>query len=195
MAAAARQDPYEFRVRNLTDPRMLRVASAVANRFGWKPAPAPSGRGVGVACSTDAGTYVALMVEIDVDKPTGAVRVRRMVCAQDMGAVVNPDGALQQIEGCLTMGLGYALSEELRFTGGEVHTRNFDSYALPRFSALPRIDAVILNELDAPSQGGGEPAIVPVGAAIANAIFDATGERLRRMPMTPARVMAALAET
>jgi CO/xanthine dehydrogenase Mo-binding subunit len=112
-----------------------------------------------------------------------------------MGLLVNPDGALQQIEGCLTMGLGYALSEEVRFRGGEIVTRNFDGYALPRFSALPRLDAVILNDLDSPSQGGGEPAIVPVGAAIANAIFDATGARLHRMPMTPARVKAALAET
>jgi isoquinoline 1-oxidoreductase len=195
MAAAARKDPYEFRVKNLVDPRMLRVASAVANRFGWKPAPAPSGRGVGMACGTDAGTYVALMVEVDVEKTTGGVRVMRMVLAQDMGLLVNPDGALQQIEGCLTMGLGYALSEEVRFRGGEIVTRNFDGYALPRFSALPRLDAVILNDLDSPSQGGGEPAIVPVGAAIANAIFDATGARLHRMPMTPARVKAALAET
>jgi isoquinoline 1-oxidoreductase len=195
MAAAARKDPYEFRVKNMVDPRMLRVASAVANRFGWKPAPAPSGRGVGMACGTDAGTCVALMVQAEVDKATGAVQVRRMVLAQDMGLVVNPDGALQQIEGCLTMGLGYALSEEVRFTGGTIATRNFDSYELPRFSALPRLDAVLLNDMDSPSQGGGEPAIVPVGAAIANAIFDATGARLRRMPMSPARVKAALAAT
>jgi isoquinoline 1-oxidoreductase len=195
MAAAARKDPYEFRVKNMVDPRMLRVASAVANRFGWKPAPAPSGRGAGMACGRDAGTYVALMVQADVDKTSGAVHVRRMVLAQDMGLVVNPDGALQQIEGCLTMGLGYALSEEVRFSGGAIATRNFDSYELPRFSTLPRLDAVILNDMDSPSQGGGEPAIVPVGAAIANAIFDATGVRLHRMPMTPARVKAALAQT
>ena len=93
------------------------------------------------------------------------------------------------------MGLGYALSEEVRFTGREIANRNFDTYDLPRFSSVPRIDAVILNRPDAASQGGGEPAIVPVGAAIANAIFDASGARVRRLPMTPARVKAALAQT
>lgn len=192
LAAAARMDPFEFRVRNLIDPRMLRVVKAAAQKFGWKPAPAPSGRGVGVACGTDAGTYVALMVEVGVDRPTGAVKVTRMACAQEMGLIVNPDGAVQQMEGCLTMGLGYALSEDVRFRGREIANRNYDSYELPRFSSVPRIDTIILNEPNTPSQGGGEPAIVPVGAAIANAIFDATGARLHRMPMTPARVKAAL---
>lgn len=195
MAAAAHMDPYEFRLENLIDPRMRRVAQAVARAFGWTPKSAPSGRGVGVALGTDAGTCVAVMVEAAVDRASGAVKVTRVACAQEMGLVVNPDGALQQIEGCLTMGLGYALSEEVRFTGREIATRNFDSYELPRFSSVPRIDAVVLNQPDAPSQGGGEPAIVPVGAAIANAIFDATGARLHRMPMTPARVRAALAQT
>lgn len=195
LAAAARVDPFEFRVRNLTDTRMLRVVKAAAGKFAWQPKPAPSGRGVGVACGTDAGTYVALMVEVDVDKATGRVNVRRMVCAQEMGLVVNPDGALQQIEGCLTMGLGYALSEEVRFKGRRILNRNFDSYELPRFSSVPKIDAVILEARDRPSQGGGEPAIVPVGAAIANAIFDATGTRLHRLPMTPARIRAALTRT
>ncbi len=195
LAAAARIDPYEFRLRNLADPRMLRVVKAVAGKFGWTPKPAPSGRGVGLACGADSGTYVAAMVEIDLDKATGAVRVERVACAQAMGLVVNPDGAHQQMEGCLTMGLGYALSEEVRFTGREIANRNFDSYELPRFSAVPRIDTVILNEPDTPSQGGGEPAIIPVGAAIANAIFDASGARVRRLPMTPARVKAALAQT
>ena len=154
---------------------------------------APSGRGVGVACGIDAGTYVALMAEVRVDKATGQVRVERIVCAQDMGVVVNPDGARQQIEGCLTMGLGYALSEEVHFRGGEVLDRNFDSYELPRFSSLPRLEAVLIDAPGIPAQGGGEPAIVPVGAVIANAIFDATGARLSRMPMTPARVAEAIA--
>jgi isoquinoline 1-oxidoreductase len=195
LAAAARMDPFEFRLRNLKDPRMLAVVKAVAGKFGWTPKPAPSGRGVGVACGTDSGTYVAAMVEIDLDKATGSVKVTRIAAAQEMGLVVNPDGAHQQMEGCLTMGLGYALSEEVRFTGREIANRNFDTYDLPRFSSVPRIDAVILNRPDAASQGGGEPAIVPVGAAIANAIFDASGARVRRLPMTPARVKAALAQT
>jgi CO/xanthine dehydrogenase Mo-binding subunit len=195
MAAVAQIDPFEFRMRNLTDPRMLRVARAVASKFGWTGRPSPSGRGVGVALGTDAGTYVAVMTEVAVDRPTGRVKVARIACAQEMGAVVNPDGAMQQIEGCLTMGLGYSLSEEIRFKGGAIANRNFDSYELPRFSSLPQIVAVIVPALESPAQGGGEPAIVPVGAAIANAIFDATGARLRRMPMTPERVKAAMQQT
>ncbi len=195
MAAKAGVDPVAFRLQNLADRRMIRVLEAAAQRFGWTPKPAPSGRGVGVALGTDTGTDVALVVEVQVDTARGRVTVSRMACAQEMGLVVNPDGALQQMEGCLTMGLGYSLSEEVRFSGREIANRNFDSYEIPRFSALPRIDTVILDAHDSPSQGGGEPAIVPVGAAIANAIFDATGARLHRLPMTPARVKAALQQT
>ena len=193
LAAAAKTDPVAFRRRHLEDRRMIRVLEAAAKAFAWKAAPAPSGRGVGVACGVDAGTYVCLMAQVEVDKATGRVRVLRIVCAQDMGVVVNPDGARQQIEGCLTMGLGYALSEEVHFRGGEVLDRNFDSYELPRFSGLPRLEALLIDAPEIPAQGGGEPAIVPVGAVLANAIFDATGARLDRMPMTPARVREALA--
>lgn len=193
LAAAARVDPVAFRRRHLEDRRMIRVLEAAAKTFGWKPGPAPSGRGVGVACGVDAGTYVCLMAQVEVDKGAGRVRVLRLVCAQDMGVVVNPDGARQQIEGCLTMGLGYALSEEVHFRGGEVLDRNFDRYELPRFSWLPRLEAVLIDAPETPAQGGGEPAIVPVGAVLANAIFDATGVRLNRMPMTPARLREALA--
>jgi isoquinoline 1-oxidoreductase len=194
MAAKAAMDPVAFRLKNLTDPRMIRVVNAAAKKFGWTPKAAPSGRGVGVACSSDAGTYNCLMLEATVDKATGKVQVTRMVCAQEMGVVVNPEGALQQIEGCLTMGLGYALSEEVHFKGGEVLDRNFDAYQIPLFSWVPRIEAVILDAPEVAAQGGGEPAIVPLGAAIGNAIFDATGARLYRMAMTPERVKAALAK-
>ena len=193
LAAKAATDPVAFRLRNLTDPRMIRVLNAAAKKFGWTPKASPSGRGVGVACGIDAGTYDCVMVEVAVNKATGKVQVKRVVCAQEMGVVVNPEGAMQQIEGCLTMGLGYALSEEVHFKGGEVLDRNFDSYQLPLFSWVPRIEAVILDAPDIPAQGGGEPPIVPLGAAIGNAIFDATGARLYRMAMTPERVKAALA--
>jgi nicotinate dehydrogenase subunit B len=192
LAAKAGIDPVEFRLKNLTDARMIRVLNAAAKKFAWVPKPGPSRRGVGVALGIDAGTYVALMVEVAVDRASGKVQVKRVVCAQDMGVVVNPDGALQQIEGCLTMGLGYALSEEVHFKGGEVLDRSFSGYELPRFSWVPRIEAVIVDAPEVPSQGGGEPAIVPLGAAIGNAIFDATGARLTRMPMTAERVKAAL---
>jgi CO/xanthine dehydrogenase Mo-binding subunit len=106
--------------------------------------------------------------------------------------VVNPEGALQQIEGSITMGLGYTLSEEVHFKGGEVLERNFGTYELPRFSQVPKIEAVILDAPEIPAQGGGEPAIVPLGAAVANAIFDAVGVRMDRMPMTPERVKEAM---
>jgi nicotinate dehydrogenase subunit B len=171
----------------------LRVLDAAAKKFGWTPKAAVSGRGVGVACGIDAGTYVCLMVEAAVDKPTSHVQVKRVVCAQEMGVVVNPEGALQQIEGCITMGLGYTLSEEVHFKGGEVLDRNFDTYELPRFSWVPRIEAILVDAPDIPAQGGGEPAIVPLGAAVANAIFDAAGVRLNRMAMTPDRIKQALA--
>jgi len=192
LAAKAAVDPVEFRLKNLADPRMLRVLNAAAKKFAWTPKPAPSGRGVGVALGVDAGTYVALIAEVAVEKTTGKVRVRRVVCAQEMGVVVNPEGALQQIEGSITMGLGYTLSEEVHFKGGEVLEHNFDTYELPRFSWVPTIEAVLLDAPDIPAQGGGEPAIVPLGAAVANAIFDAVGARMDRMPMTPERVKAAM---
>jgi nicotinate dehydrogenase subunit B len=192
LAARAGMDPVEFRLKNLTDPRMVRALNAAVKAFGWTPKAAPSGRGVGVAVGTDAGTYVALMVDVGVDKATGKVQVKRVVCAQEMGVVVNPDGALQQIEGCITMGLGYTLSEEVHFKGGEVLERSLGTYELPRFSWLPTIEAVVIDAPEVPAQGGGEPAIVPLGAAVANAIFDAVGARLDRMPMTPERVKAAM---
>lgn len=192
LATKAGIDPVEFRLKNLADPRMIGVLNAAAKKFGWVPKPLPSRRGVGVALGIDAGTYVALIVEVSVDRASGNVRVARVVCAQDMGIVVNPEGALQQIEGCITMGLGYTLSEEVHFKGGEVLEKSLGGYELPRFSWVPKIEAVIVDAAGAPSQGGGEPAIVPLGAAVANAIFDATGARLTRMPMTAARVKAAL---
>ncbi len=192
LAAKAGLDPVAFRLKNLADARMVRTLNAAVKKFGWTPKPAPSGRGVGVALGTDAGTYVALMVQVAVDKATGKVRVQRVVCAQDMGVVVNPEGTLQQIEGCITMGLGYTLSEEVHFKGGEVLERSLGTYELPRFSWLPTIEAVVIDAPEIPAQGGGEPAIVPLGAAVANAIFDAVGARLDRMPMTPERVKAAM---
>ncbi len=195
MAAALRDDPLAFRLRNLTDARMRRVLQAAADAFGWQPAKASSRRGFGLACSIDAGTYVATMAEVEVDRATGAVRVIRVVCAQDMGLVVNPEGAKMQIEGGVTMGLGYTLSEELRFRGGEVLDRNFGTYRIPRFSWVPRIDAVLVKNDDLAPQGGGEPPITTTGAVIANAVFDATGARLFRLPMTADRIRKAIAES
>ena len=192
MAARAGVDPVEFRLRHTTDPRLRGVIEAVAKAFDWKPAKSPSGRGLGVAVGTDAGAYVAHIAEVEVDKTTGAVRVTRVVCAQDMGVVVNPMGATLQMEGCITMGLGYALAEDIRFKGKAVLDRNFDTYEIPRLSWMPAIETVLVKNDAVSPQGGGEPAIVCMGAVIANAIFDAVGARLHQLPMTPARVLAAI---
>ena len=198
MARAAGMDPLAFRVQNTKDPRMLSVLKAVGEASGWKPstAPAPAsagtGRGRGLACGIDAGSYVAHVADVVVDRKTGHVQVERVICAQEMGVVVNPTGARMQMEGCITMGLGYALSEELRFEGGKVLDANFGTYELPRFSWVPQIETVLVPNDDLAPQCGGEPAIVNMGAVLANAVFDATGSRLYRSPMTPQRVLAAL---
>jgi isoquinoline 1-oxidoreductase len=192
LAQAARMDPLEFRLANLKDERMVRVLKAAAEKFGWAPGKSPAGRGRGIACGIDAGAYVAHMCEVEVERKTGHVQVKRVVAAQDMGLVVNPEGARIQMEGCITMGLGYALSEAVRFKGGEVLDRNFDTYRLPRFSWVPEIETVLIDDREAAPQGGGEPAIICMGAVVANAIFDATGARVFHLPMTPERIAGAL---
>jgi isoquinoline 1-oxidoreductase len=192
MAAGAGIDPLEFRLKNLKDEKMIACLKAVADKFGYVAGKAPSGRGFGIALGTDAGSWVAHMAEVKVDMNTGKVQVVRIACAQDMGLCVNPEGATIQMEGCIMMGLGYTLAEEVLFDGGNIQNRGFDSYTIPRFSWLPKIDTLILERKDKPPQGGGEPAIIAIGAVVANAIFDATGARLFRMPMTPVRVLEAL---
>jgi CO/xanthine dehydrogenase Mo-binding subunit len=192
LAARAKVDPLEFRLKHLKNPRLARALQTAAKAFGWTPKPAPSGRGWGVACAEHRETLVAAMAEVAVDRKTGQVQVKRVVVAQDMGVVVNPDGAKQQVEGCVTMGLGYALSEAVRFKNGRVLDENFDTYHIPRFAQMPAIQTVLIDNPDLPAQGGGEPAIVLMGALIANAIHDAVGARLLQLPMTPERVKLAL---
>jgi isoquinoline 1-oxidoreductase len=193
LAAAAGMDPLEFRLRNLKDEKMRGVLKEVAKLFGWTPAKkSPSGRGYGIATGIDAGTYVAHMAEVEVDKKTGHVQVKRVACAQDMGLCINPEGAKNQMEGCIMMGLGYTLTEEILFKGAEMFTLNFDNYEIPKFSWLPKIDTAIVGDKNKPPQGGGEPAIIAMGGVIANAIYDACGARLFQMPMTPERIKEAL---
>jgi len=192
MASKAGMDPLEFRLKNLTDKRMIRVLQAAAGKFGWKPAKAPSKRGFGIVCFDYLGTYVAAMAEIKVDKNSGKIQVLRVVHAQDMGPVINPEGARMQIEGGITMGLGYCLSEEIHFKGGEIKDLSFSDYKITQFSWAPRIETVLIDNLDIPPSGGGEPPIVGMGALMANALFDATGVRLNRLPLTPERIKAKM---
>lgn len=193
MAAAAGVDPLEFRLRHLEqNPRMSNVLKKGAERFGWTPAPAPSGRGFGMAAGVDVGTDVVVFVEVEVDKNTGHVQVKRALSCQDMGMVVNPQGAIIQAEGCMLMGLGYALREEILFEGRKMLTRNYDSYAFTQFDMAPELEAIILDSSEEIPHGGGEPPVVCMGGAVANAIFDATGARMYRQPMTAERVKAAI---
>ena len=192
LANQAGADPLEFRMKHLSDPRMRGVLEAAAKQFGWKPARTPSGRGAGIACGVIYGTYVASMAQVEVNKSTGEVAVKRVVSAVDPGTVVNPEGARQQVEGCIVMGVGMALSEEVRFKNGELLDRNFDTYQIPRFSAIPKMEVVLVDNRQFPPDGIGEPPIITLGAVIANAIYDAVGVRMLQLPMTPARVKEAL---
>jgi isoquinoline 1-oxidoreductase len=192
LAHTAGIDPLSFRLNNLSDPRMIRVLKAAADRFGHSFSTGPSADGFGIACTNYLNTYVATIAGVSVDKKSGKVQVEKMVCAQDMGEIINPQGAKLQIEGGLTMGLGYALSEEIRFEGSKILSGNFDDYEFTRFSWTPEIDVVLIDNPDLPPQGCGEPAITTTGAVIANAIFDAIGVRLYTLPMTADRIKAGL---
>ncbi|MBI5568398.1 MAG: xanthine dehydrogenase family protein molybdopterin-binding subunit [Desulfomonile tiedjei] len=192
LAAAAGEDPVAFRLTHLQDKRMLRVLEAAGSAFGWSKAVAPSGKGRGVACVIYKGTHVAAMAEVEVDTTSGRCQVKRVVCAQDMGQVVNPEGAKMQVEGCVMMGLGYALTEMIRFRDGKVLDRNFDTYQLPRFSWAPKIETILIENPDLPPQEGGEPAITCMGAVVANAIFDAIGIRFHELPISPERIGQAV---
>lgn len=195
MASMAGKDPLEFRLSHLKDKRMRGVLSAAAKQFGWTPSQTPSGRGFGISCGIDAETYVACMAEVEVDRSSGMIVVKRVVCAQDMGQVVNPQGATIQMEGCITMGLGYALSEEIHFNNGRLLDVNFDTYEIPRFSWLPQIETVLVPNPTLEPKGGGEPAIVCMGGVLATAVYDATGAKVLQLPMTPQRVKNALEKT
>ncbi len=191
LAQAAGMDPLSFRMNNLSDERMIRVLKTAAEKFGHSFHKGPSGKGYGIACTNYLNTYVATIAHVSVNKSAGEVRVQRVVCAQDMGEIINPQGATLQIESGITMGLSAALSEEVEFSGGTVHTKNFGSYRITRFSDVPVIEAVLIDNPELPPQGCGEPAITTVGAALANAIYDAAGIRMFTLPMTPERIKSA----
>jgi CO/xanthine dehydrogenase Mo-binding subunit len=192
LARAAGMDPLSFRMNNLTDQRMIRVLRAAADSFRHDFHQGPSGKGYGISCTNYLNTCVATIVQVSVNTSSGKVKVERVVCAQDMGEIINPQGAKLQVEGGITMGLSAALTEEIHFSGGKIETENFDSYEITRFSDAPVIDVVLIDNPDLPPQGCGEPAITTVGAALANAIFDGCGARVYTLPMTPERILAAI---
>jgi CO/xanthine dehydrogenase Mo-binding subunit len=179
-------------MKNLTDKRMQRVLQAAAKKFGKSFSKAPSGKGYGIACTDYLGTYLATIAEVKVDEKKGEIRVERIVCAQDTGEMINPEGIRMQIEGGIIMGLGYVLTEEIRFKGGRILDENFDTYEIPRFSWLPKIETVLVDNPEMAPQGCGETSITTMGGVIANAVHDAIGVRMLMLPMTPARIKEAL---
>ena len=185
-------DPLAFRLVNVSNDKMERTLRLATKIFNYTSAKPGKNRGVGIALGTDAGTFVAVIAEVEVNPETGIVKVLRVVCAQDMGQVINPHGARVQAEGCITMGLGYALYEDVPFNWGEVLVRNFDTYEITRFSTTAPVEVVFFDDMNAPPQGGGEPAIICVGGAIANAVFHASGARVTQMPITPERILGKI---
>jgi isoquinoline 1-oxidoreductase len=185
LARAAKIDPLEFRMKNLSNPRMCAVLEAAAKSFGWPGKKTQEGQGFGVACGDEKGSYVATFAEVVVDKTTGAARVVRLTEAFECGAIVNPDGLRNQVVGAMIQGLGGALFEAIEFENGHIKNPHFATYRVPRFRDVPEIDAILLDRKDIPSAGAGETPIMAVAPAIGNAIFDATGVRLHDLPLVP----------
>jgi nicotinate dehydrogenase subunit B len=185
LANAAKMDPLEFRMKNLSNARMRAVLGAAAKSFGWPRKKTQEGQGFGIACGEEKGSYVTTCAEIAVDKTSRAVRIVRLVEAFECGAIVNPDGLRNQVVGAMIQGLGGALFEAVEFENGRIKNPHFASYRVPRFRDVPEIEAVLLDRKDIPSAGAGETPIMAVAPAIGNAIFVATRIRLNNLPMVP----------
>lgn len=181
IAAAIGMDPVEFRLRNLPEPRFRAVLETAATNFGWNTAAAPSGQGVGAAIGLDVGSFAAECVAISVQGRE--ITVNRVSSALDCGLIFNPEGARAQMEGAIIMGLGGALFEAAEFENGQLLNANFARYRVPRSTQVPAIDVALVGAETNPSTGAGEPGIVPIAPAIANAVFDATGKRIRELPL------------
>lgn len=185
LAQSAGVDPLEFRLAHLDNPRLRDVLVAAAERFGWR---ARRGRnkpasGVGLACGTEKGSYVAACVEVSVDAATGQPRLLEICEAYECGTILNPAGLKQQVEGAIIQGLGAALREEMRFQNGSLLNGSFARYRVPRFRDVPRITLVLLDRKDLDPVGAGETPIIAVAPAMASAMFEATGERVRALPL------------
>jgi isoquinoline 1-oxidoreductase len=185
LARLARIDPLEFRLKHLEEARLRAVLQAAGKRFGWGKGRPAAGHGFGIACGTEKASFAASCAEVAVNRTTGEIDVIRLVTAFECGAIVNPDHLTNQVEGAVMMGLGGALFEHIRFADGKILNPRLSAYRVPRFSDLPRLETVLVNRKDLPSAGAGETPIVAVAPAIGNAIRDATGARLRSLPMAP----------
>jgi isoquinoline 1-oxidoreductase len=183
IAAVLGVDPLAFRRKHLRDERIAGVLDAATTAFRWGSRTRASGRGYGLACGTEKGGYVATCAEVLIDRRD--VRVTRVAVAFECGAIVNPDGLKNQVEGAVVQGLGGALFEAIAFEDGRIVNGRFADYRVPRFLDVPAVDTVLVNRQDLPSAGAGETPIVGIAPAIANAIFDATGVRLRALPLVP----------
>jgi isoquinoline 1-oxidoreductase len=185
LAVAAGSDPLEFRLAHLDNERIRKVLTAAAVQFDWdtRRKKVTPQRGVGLACGTEKNSVVAACVEVEIDRKQGTIQVLEVCEAFECGPILNPDNLLSQVQGCIMMGLGGALKEELEFKGGRILNSRFSRYKVPRFEDLPKIDVHLINKTDIPSAGGGETPIIAIAPAIGNAIFAATGIRLRSMPL------------
>jgi nicotinate dehydrogenase subunit B len=203
LSAHAKADPVAYRLRHLREARLIEVVKAAAQAAKWEARPSPksdlhrgkiaSGRGIACVAYEGDNGYVALMAEVEVDPATGGVQAKRFVVAQDCGPISNPSGMRNQIEGGILQGLSRALSEEVTWDDHQITSTNWSTYhSLPLGIEVPTIDCVLINRSDVEASGAGETAITAVAAAVGNAIFDATGARLRQVPFTAARVKAAL---
>jgi len=192
LAQAVNMDPLAFRLKNIKDERMRGVLEAAAKAFAWGQAKPAAGHGFGISCGFEKNGYLATCAEIAIEKPAGKdakqnskVRIVRVVEAFECGAVVNPTHLKNQIEGAVTMAIGGALFESIQFENGKILNPKFSSYRVPRFSDMPFIEVVLVDRKDIPSAGAGETPIVGLAPAVGNAIFNATGVRLRSLPLVP----------
>lgn len=202
LAHAAGADPVEFRLRWLKHPRAVAVMERVAAAMDWQPRPSPmpslaradvlKGRGIAYCNYKQNENFIAMAMEVAVERATGAIRVARIVCAHDCGLMINPDTVRAQVEGCILQTLSRTLFEETLFDRSRVTSTDFASYPLLTFPDVPKLDIILIDRPRERPLGAGEAACAPVAAALGNAVFDAAGIRLRTAPFTPARVKAAL---
>ncbi len=185
LAAAAGADPLEFRLAHLEPGRLRDVLEAAARKFNWRERVKHKDRdtGVGLACGTEKGSYVAACVEVAIDRAAKKIVPRHVCQAYECGAIINPANLRAQVEGAILMGLGPALREEMRFDNGVMQNAAFSEYRVPRLKDVPELDIHLMNRTDLASAGAGETPIICIAPAIANAVFHATGDRLREMPL------------